>query len=125
MVVDKNLFLTVVNVFSLFCYYLPWKGARTLHLKKFECRSPKEASYQVWLILAQWFWSEKISSMYFLLFRYYIRLEKVGDIPLNKFESSSPKDVLCQVWLKLALWLWRRFVKIVLMYLRYFVVISP
>ena len=41
-----------INVFSLFCNYLPLEKGRALHL----CSSPKNALCQVWLKLVQWFW---------------------------------------------------------------------
>ena len=48
--------LNFVNVFSLFCNYLPLKKSRVLYLNKLESPSPKDALCQVWLKLAQWFW---------------------------------------------------------------------
>ena len=44
-----------VNVFSLFPYYFPLEKGVTLHLRKLESPSPKDALCQVWLKLAQWF----------------------------------------------------------------------
>mgnify|MGYP003688723061 CR=1 FL=1 len=79
-------------------------------MNKIKSHSPKDALCQVWLKLAQWFWSRRF--FYFVnvfsLFRNYLPLEKGGAIHLNKPESPSPKDALCQVWLKLAQWFWRR-----------------
>ena len=48
-------FLNTVNVFSLFCYYLPLEKGVPLHLNKFKSPSPKAT----WLKLAQWFWRRK------------------------------------------------------------------
>ena len=81
-----------------------------LHLKKLESPSPKDALCQVWLKLAQWFWTRRFLNFInvFSLFRNYLPLEKGGTLHLNKLESPSPKDALCQVWLKLARWFWRR-----------------
>ena len=52
-------FFNYVNVFSLFCNYLPLEKGRTLHLNKLESPSPKDALWQVWLKLAQWFWRRR------------------------------------------------------------------
>ena len=69
----------------------------------------KDASCQVWLKLAHWFWIEDflILSM-FSLFRNYLPLEKGRALHLNKLKSPSSKVALCQVWLKLAQWFLRR-----------------
>jgi hypothetical protein len=79
-------------------------------LNKLGFLSPKDNLYQVWLILACWFWRRllKIFSV-FLIFRYYFPLEKGYPLPLNKLESPSANDDLCQVWLKLVQWFWRSF----------------
>ena len=52
--------------FRYFAIISPWKG-RTLHLKKFESSSPKDALCLVCLKLALWIWKRffLISSMYF------------------------------------------------------------
>ena len=52
-------FLIFVNVFSLFRYYLPLEKGWALHLKRLESSSHKNALYQVWLKLAQWFWRRR------------------------------------------------------------------
>ena len=39
----------------LFCYYLQLEEGMTLHLKKLESPSPKNAMWQVWLELDMWF----------------------------------------------------------------------
>ena len=49
-------FLNFVNIFSLFCNYLPLKKGLSLHLNKFESPSPKNALCKVWLKLERWFW---------------------------------------------------------------------
>ena len=48
-----------VNIFSLFCFYLPLEKVVVLHLKKIESSSPKDGLCQVWLKLAQWFWTRR------------------------------------------------------------------
>jgi hypothetical protein len=42
--------------FLHFSDYLPFERSLALNLNKFEFPSPKDASYQVWLKLDQWFW---------------------------------------------------------------------
>ena len=51
----RRRFFNLVNVFSLFGYYLPLEKGWALHLKKLESPSPKDPLFQVWLKLAQWF----------------------------------------------------------------------
>ena len=98
-------FLNFVNVFSLFCNYLPLEKDGARHLNKLESPSPKVALWQVWLKLAQWFWRRFLNFVkVFSLFRNYLPLEKDRAIHLNQLESPSPKDVLCQIWSKLAQW---------------------
>ena len=93
-------FFNFVNVFSLFGNYPPLEKGGTLHLNKLESPSPKDALYQVWLKLAQWFWRRRFLNFInvFSLFRNYLPLEKGRALHLNKLESPSPKDALCQVW---------------------------
>ena len=79
-------------------------------ISKIESTSPKDASCQVWLKLAQWF-CRKIFKYFvneFSLFLYYLPFERCVALHLNKLESPLPKDALCQVWLKLTHWFWRR-----------------
>ena len=47
-------FFNFINVFSLFCYHLPFGKAGVLHLNKLESPTPKNALCQVSLKLAQW-----------------------------------------------------------------------
>ena len=82
-----------------------------LYLNKLESRSPWNVMCQVWVKLAQWFYSKyfRVRVFSLLLFRYYLYLyplKKDGVLPLNKHEFLSPKNAWCQVWLKLALWFW-------------------
>ena len=44
-----GLLLNFVNIFSLFCNYLPLEKGGALHLNKFESPSSKDALCQVWL----------------------------------------------------------------------------
>ena len=94
----------------LFRKYLPLEKGGTLHLKKLESPSPKDALYQVWLGLAQWFCIRRSFNFInvFSLFPNYVPLEKGVALHLNKLESPSTNDALCQVWLKLDQWFWRR-----------------
>ena len=66
----------------------------TLHLKKLESPSPKNALWQVWLELDMWFCRRflKFSTLYF---RYFVIIFR-----WNRYGSSS-KDALYQIWLKL------------------------
>ena len=48
-----------VNVFSLFCNYLPLEKSWALQLNKRESSSPKEALCQVWLKLDRWIWRRR------------------------------------------------------------------
>ena len=95
-----------INVFSLFCNYLPLEKGRALHLSS----SPKNALCQVWLKLAKWFWRRRFFKAVnlFLLFPNYLPFGKGVALHLNNLESPSPRDTLCQVWLKLGQWFWRR-----------------
>ena len=99
-------FFNFVNVFLLFCNYLPLEKGRALHLNKLESPSPKDALWQVWLKLTWWFWGRRflnfVNVHVFSLFHNYLLLEKGGALQFNKLESPSPRDTLCQVWLKLA-----------------------
>ena len=102
--------LNFVNVFSLFCNYLPLEKAKALHLNKLESPSPKDAFCRVWLKLVLWFWRRRFLNFVnlFLLFLNYLRLEKAEVLHLNKLEFPLHKDALRQVWLKLVQWFWRR-----------------
>ena len=52
-------FLNFVNVFSLFCNYLPLEMGGALHMNKIESLLSKDALCHVWLKLAQWFWRRR------------------------------------------------------------------
>ena len=55
----RRRFFNFFNVFTLFLNYLPLKKGRALHLNKLESPSSKEALWEVWLKLAQWFWKRR------------------------------------------------------------------
>ena len=88
----------------------PRKKGGTLHLNEHESPSSKDALWQVWLKLAQWFLRRRF--LYFVnmfpLFFDYLPSEEGRDPSFKKPESPSPKDALCHVWLKLAQWFLRR-----------------
>jgi hypothetical protein len=109
-IVLQNKTLNDPTLFLHFCDYLPFEEGLALYLKKFEFTSPKDNLYQVWLILACWFWKRRFLKIFsvFSLFCYYLSLERGYPLPLNKLESLSLNDDLCQVCLKLAKWFWRR-----------------
>ena len=91
----RRIFLKFVIVFLLFRNYLSLEKGVALHLNKFESPSPKDALFQVWLKLAQWFWRRIFFNFVniFSLYHNYLPLEKVGALCLPK--SPSPKDDLC------------------------------
>ena len=47
-------FVNFVNIFPLFCNYLPLRRGVVLHLNKLETPSPKDALCQFWSKLAWW-----------------------------------------------------------------------
>ena len=55
----RRRFFNFVNVFSLFCNYLPLEKDGALHLNKLVSPLTKDALCQVWLKLAQWFWRRR------------------------------------------------------------------
>ena len=55
----RRRFLNFDNVFSLFRNYLPLKKDGVLHFNKLESSSLKDASCQIWLKLAKWFWRRR------------------------------------------------------------------
>ena len=62
--------------FSLFHNYFPLEKERALHMNKLESPSPKNALWQVWLKVAQWFWRRFFFLIVFLLICHYLPLEK-------------------------------------------------
>ena len=52
-------FLTFINVYLLFPYYLPLEKDVALHLNKLESPLPKNGLCQFWGKLAQWFWRRR------------------------------------------------------------------
>lgn len=69
--------------------------------------------YQVWEKLAQWFWEDLNSTMYFHykaiipLWKGYPRPLEKGVTLMNKHESPFFTDILCQILLILAQWFWK------------------
>ena len=78
-VLEKKIF-KVLNVFSIFRNYLPLEKGGALHLNKLESPSPKDALYEDWLKLAQWFWRRGFLNFVnvFSLFRNYLPLKMAG-----------------------------------------------
>ena len=75
-----------------------------------------------------WYWSCS-NILYnfvilFSLFRYYLPLEKSWALLLNKLEFTSPKNALYQIWLKLDRLILKKIFEILLIYFRYFFIIS-
>ena len=111
-VLERKIF-KLVNVFSLFHYYLPLEKGMALYLNKHELPSPKDTLCQVWMKLAHFFWRRRFFRIgqYIFTIHNYLPMEKSRVLHLNKPELASPKDTLCQVWLKFAKQFWRRFFK--------------
>ena len=121
-------FFSFVNVFSLFCNYLPLEEGGALHLNKLESPSPKEALCLVWLKLAQWFWRRRFLNFVnaFSLFLTYVPLEKCGALHLNKLESPFPRRCIVPSLVEIgSVVLEKKIFLISSMYFRYFAIISP
>ena len=87
-VLEKNIFFfNFVNVFSLFCYYLPLEEDRALHLNKIEIPSSKDALCQVWLKLAQWFRRRRFLKFRLCFFRYFLIIS-LGKGRVPSFEQT-------------------------------------
>ena len=74
-------FFNFVNVFLLFCYYLPLEKVGALHLNKLESSSPKNAMWQVWFeigtaTLEKKFLFKICSSIFAII--YYLHLKRTG-----------------------------------------------
>ena len=95
------------------------------HLNKHKSSIPTDAFCQVWLKLAQWFYSRRFFNFCQCIFTISLLspLKKRRSTSFKKLESPSPKGDLCLVWLKLAQWFWRRrlfqFVKVFLQFHNY------
>ena len=65
-------------------------------MNKIEFPSPRDALYQVWLKLAEWFWKRRFLNFInvFSLFRYYFPLEQGMTLHLKKLEFPLPKKGL-------------------------------
>ena len=61
-------------------YYIPFEQGGALHFNKLESLLPKDALCQVWLKLAQWFWSRRIFNLVNVFSRFcnYLPLEMGG-----------------------------------------------
>ena len=93
MVLQKTIFLKLVNVFSLFRKYLPLEKGMVLHLNKFEFLSPSDPV----VFEKKIFKHRQCIFNIFSLIRYYLTLGKGMAHHLIKFEFPSFKDALCQV----------------------------
>ena len=92
----RGRFLNIINVFSLFRNYLPWKWVWNFFTQ--DCLLASVV--QIGTVVLE----KKIFFNFvniFSLFCNYLPMEKGDTLHLNKLESPSPKDVLCQVSLKL------------------------
>ena len=107
--------------FRYFVIISPWKKAWP-----FICPSLEDDMWQVWLKLAHWFCRRRLLKFVNVFPLILISLlGKGGDFHLKKLKSPSLKDALCNVW-----WNWptgsvEEDFKILSMYFRYFVIISP
>ena len=71
-VVLKKKISKYFHVILLFHFYLPFKKGVALHLNKLESPPPKDALCQVWLKLAQWFWTRRFLINLCFLFHHYL-----------------------------------------------------
>ena len=60
----RRRFSNILNRNSLFRYYLPLEKGVDRNLNKLESPPPKDAFYQVWLKLAQWFWRRRLLNIF-------------------------------------------------------------
>ena len=56
---EEDFLISSMYLYYPFPNYLPLKKGGALHFNKLESRSPKDAFWQVWLKLAQWFWRRR------------------------------------------------------------------
>jgi hypothetical protein len=81
-------------------------------LNKREPPSLKDNLWQVWSILAQWFWRRFSNDTTPILHFLWLSPLWRGPGPIFKqIEFPLPEDNLYQVWLNLACWIWRIFLK--------------
>ena len=80
---------------NYFCYF-----AIVFPLISFECPSPLNVLWELWLKVTMWFWLRRLLNVGKLYFQYW------GCCPLfeKKLKFPSLKDALCQVWLKFVQW---------------------
>ena len=92
----RRRFLNFINVFSLFCNYLPLEKGGALHLNKLKSPSHEDALCQVWLKLAQCLWRRRFFNFVtvFSIFRNYLPLEKGGVLHLNNLNPLQLR-ILC------------------------------
>jgi hypothetical protein len=77
---------------SHFCDYLPFEEDQSLWLNKLEFPSPKDNMYQVWLILACWFWRRIFKNVQCIFtFLLLSPFEKDNALNLKKLEFPSPR----------------------------------
>ena len=62
-VLEKRFFFISSMYFRQFCNNLPLEIGWVLHLNKLGSPSPKDALWQVWLKLAQWFWRRRFFNL--------------------------------------------------------------
>ena len=81
----EEIFLLISSMyFRYFCNNLPLEMGWVLNLNKLESPPPKDALWQVWLKMAEWFWRRRFLNFVnvFSLFRNYLPLEKGGVLHL-------------------------------------------
>jgi hypothetical protein len=103
-------FLNYPTPFVHFCDYIPFHEDLGLDLYNLRFPWPKDDLYQVWLILAFWFWRRRF---FFLNFQWIFTFSLLttlveGDFPsFVQFWIPFAQGRFCQLWLKLAQRFWR------------------
>ena len=100
---ENRFFLNVVNVFSLYCFYIPLEKGMTLHSKKPESLSP----YNVYRNWPSTLGEENCKSHQCIFAIISPRKRRVA-LHLKKLGSPLLKNTLYQVLFNLAQWLRRR-----------------
>ena len=91
----RRRFFNFVNVFSLFCNYLPLKKGGTLHLNKVESPSPKDALYK-FRETGSVVLEIKIFLKFSMYFRYFVIIspwKRVGPFIRTNFYSLHPRMI--------------------------------
>ena len=100
-VLEKEIFIDLSNVFSLFRVYFPLEKGLAIY----------SLIYPM-ILCAKFGWNLKRRFLYFInvfsLFRNYLLLKKGVALYFKKLDFPSHKDAFCEVWLKLAMWYLRR-----------------